>query len=60
MHLEQALERVKQLTEAVSQSLANHNALLGALSEANTWVQRLETAEKDVEGAVNAIEPPQS
>lgn len=43
-------ERIKQLENAISQSLANHNALVGALQEAKSFL----TIASDV---VNVIAP---
>ena len=59
MNLESAIERVKELEQMVTQSAANHNALVGALQEANRIVcafsPTVETVEKIAEEVIEAL-----
>lgn len=59
MNLESAIERVKELENIITQSAANHNALIGALQEANRVVCALSptlgTVEKIAEAVIEAI-----
>ena len=49
MNLESAIERVKELENIITQSAANHNALIGALQEANRVVCALSPTVDSVE-----------
>jgi hypothetical protein len=59
MNLESAIERVKELENIITQSAANHNALIGALQEANRIVCALSptvgTVEKIAEEVIEVI-----
>ena len=59
MNLESAIARVKELENIITQSAANHNALIGALQEANRIVcsfsPTVDTVEKIAEEVIEAI-----
>ncbi len=59
MNLESAIARVKELENIITQSAANHNALIGALQEANRIVcalsPKIDSAEKIAEEVIEAI-----
>jgi len=59
MNLESAVARVKELEQMITQSAANHNALVGALQEANRIVcafsPTVESVEKIAEEVIEAI-----
>ena len=67
MNLESAIERVKELENIITQSAANHNALIGALQEANRIVcafsPQVESAENIAEHfieEVSSLDDPES
>jgi hypothetical protein len=59
MNLESAIARVKELENIITQSAANHNALIGALQEANRIVcafsPTVETVEKIAEEVIENL-----
>ncbi len=56
MDLETLVGRVAQLTEAVTQSAANHNSLVGRMNEAQEILNFFKKGVAVVESVVNAVE----
>lgn len=57
MSLKAFEERVTELENAIAQSLANHNALLGRLAEAQHLLSVATTVVEDVAPVVEAVAP---
>lgn len=47
MDIEKLKERIKQLQETITQSLANHHSLIGRLGEANYQLEELQKLKED-------------
>ena len=56
MDLETLVGRVAQLTEAVTQSAANHNSLVGRMNEAQEILNFFKKGVAVVESVVDAVE----
>jgi predicted nucleic acid-binding Zn-ribbon protein len=56
MTVEDLEQRIKDMTKALEQSMANHNALVGRIEEAKTILESLQKAANVVEEVVNIIE----
>lgn len=54
--LEKVVTRIEELTKALEQSAAQHNALLGAMQEAKNLYQMIMTEAPKIEDAVEAVE----
>jgi exonuclease VII small subunit len=54
--LEKVVTRIEELTKALEQSAAQHNALLGAMQEAKNLYQMLMTEEPKIEDVIDSVE----
>lgn len=58
MNKEQVKQRINELQQELDKSSANHNVLVGAVSELNMWLNKIEAEEKVLADQPSASKDP--